>query len=208
MKRYVRLLISVFCLAFLVYVPGAQDSSAGQADEPTEDLTTVAARQEALAALLTSARELQQANELLKAAQLLNQAGHLQLRLNLPDNALLTFEQNLKLTEQIGDARAKIDALNSIGAAYLHMNNYEKGIPPLEQAIALEKQNNYPEGRAEALLLLSEAQNYTDHTLALTTAHDALALWQTIGDNRGIIRSHLGIGTYHLAQNSLEEATR
>src|SRR5215212_4661776 len=205
MKLYVRLLIPVFCLAFSVYAPEAPDK---QADEPAEELTTIAAMQQALAALLNSAHELQQANELLKAAQLLNQAGHLQLKLSLPDDALLTFEQNLKLAEQIGDARAKIDALNSIGAAYLHMNNYEKGIPPLEQAIALEKQNNYPEGRAEALLLLSEAQNYTDHTLALTTAHDALALWQTIGDNRGIIRSHLGIGTYHLAQNSLEEATR
>src|SRR5215212_1716359 len=205
MKLYVRLLIPVFCLAFSVYAPEAPDK---QADEPAEELTTIAAMQQALAALLNSAHELQQANELLKAAQLLNQAGHLQLQLSLPKDALLTFEQNLTLAEQINDPRAKIDALNSIGAAYLHMNNYEKGIPPLEQAIAIEKQNIYPKGRAEALLLLSDAQNYTDHTLALTTAHDALALWQTIGDNRGIIRSHLGIGTYHLAQNSLEEATR
>ena len=207
MKRYVRLLISVFCLAFLVYVPGAQDSSAGQADEPTEDLTTVAARQEALAALLTSARELQQANELLKAAQLLNRAGHLQLRLNLPDNALLTFGESLKLAEQVSDPTAKVDALNGTGAAYVYVGKYKNAIPLLEESLTIARQNNYLAGRAEALLCLSEAQNFTDHALALATAQDALALWQTTGDNRAIIRSNLSIGTYHLAQNSLEEAT-
>lgn len=208
MKLYVRLLFPVFCLAFLVYAPEAQDRSAGPAEEQTENLTTLAARKQALDALLKSARELRQANELLKAARALNKAGHLQLQLYVPDEALLTFEENLKLADQINDPVAKVDALNGIGAAYLHVGKYLKAIPPLEQAIAIEKQNNYVEGGAEALLLLSDARNYTDHAVALRTAQDALALWQTIDNKRGVIRSHLSIGTYHLAQNSLEESTR
>jgi CHAT domain-containing protein len=207
MKLYVRLLIPVFCLAFPVYAAEAQDRLAGVSEESTEDLTTVAARQQALAALLKSARELRQANELLKAAQALNKAGHLQLHLYLPDEALLTFEENLRLADQITDRAAKVDALNGVSAAYLHVGKYEKAIPLLKQALAIGEQNDYLAGRAEALLLLSDAQNYTDHALALMTAHHALALWQTTGNKRGIIQSHLSIGTYQLAQNSLEEAT-
>lgn len=208
MKFCVRLLIAGFCLAFLVYALEAQDRSAGQAEEPIENLTTVAARREALDALLKSARELRQANDLLKAAQALNRAGHLQLLLYLPDDALLTFKKNLKLADQINDPVARMDALNGIGAAHLHVGNYEEAIPTLEQVLTLEQQNSYVAGRAEALLLLSDAHNYTDHSLALKTAQDALALWQTVGNQRGIIRSHLSIGTYHVAQNNLAEATR
>ena len=33
-----------------------------------------------------------------------------------PDEALLTFEENLKLADQINDLTAKVDALNGIGA--------------------------------------------------------------------------------------------
>jgi CHAT domain-containing protein len=208
MKLYVRLLTSVWCLAFLVYAPGAQDRCAGQAEESIGELPTVAARQQAVATLLKSARKLRQGNEFLKAAQLLNEAGHLQLQLYLPDKALLTFEDNLKVANQSNDPNVEVDALNGIGAVHVHVGKYKNAIPVLEQALAIEKQNNYVAGRAEALLLLSEAQNYTDHALALRTAADALALWESIGNNRGIIRSHLSIGTYHLAQNSLEESIR
>jgi len=208
MKLNVRLLILVVCLAFLGYMSEAQDRSAGQAAEPLENLTTVAARKEALAALLKSAHESRQANDLLNAARALNKAGHLQLLLFLPDDALHTFEKNLKVADEINEPVARMNARNGIGAAYLHVGDYKNAIPLLEQAIAIEQQNHYAEGRAEALLLLSDAQNYTDHSLALKTAQDALALWQTIDNKRGIIRSHLAIATYHLAQNSLEEATR
>ena len=211
MKLCVRSLIVVGCFALLVYAPGARDRAAGASQEPqgsSETLPTVAARQQALAALLKSAHELRQANELLKAAEALNEAGYLQLRLYLPDQALLTFEENLKVAEQTKNPAAKVDALNGISAAYVHVGNYKKAIPLLEQAITISEQANHLAGRAEALLLLSEAQNLTDHVLALTTAGEALALWKAIDNKRNIIRSHLSIGTYHLAQNSLDEAKR
>lgn len=190
-----------------MYALEAQDRPASVSEEPIENLTTVAARQQALAAALKSAQELRQAGELLKAAQALNKAGQLQLILSLPEKALHTFEENRKLADQVNDPAAKVDALNGVGAVYVHVGDYEKAIPLLQQAITLA-QANYLAGRAEGLLLLSEAQNFTDHTLALATAQEALALWEKIGDNRGIIRSHLSIGTYHLAQNSLTEATQ
>jgi CHAT domain-containing protein/tetratricopeptide (TPR) repeat protein len=202
------LLICVFCLVFPVYAPEAQDSPGGVLEEPIENLTTVAARQEALAAHLKSAGELRGAGELVKAARALNKAGHLQLALSRPDDALATFQESRQLTDQSGDAVIKVDTLNGIGAAYLHQGKYEDAIPLLEEAGRISEQNNYLEGRAEALLLLSDGQNYTDHPPALKTAQDALALWQSTGNNRGIIRAHLSIAAYQLALNSLEECTQ
>src|SRR5688500_6470624 len=180
MKLFLVLLIFVFCLAFPVQAPEAQDQNAGSEDSD-ENLTTLAARQQALASHLKSAQEFRAANELLKAAQFLNRAGHLQLKLYVPDEALLTFQQNLELTHQINDPRAKVVALNGVASAYLHKGEYTPALPPLQEAISIGKQNNYVEGLAEALLLLSDAENYTNHEKALITAQEAFFVWQTAG---------------------------
>lgn len=208
MRLHVALLLTVFCLAFPVYAPEAQDGAAGEPQEAIENLTTVAARQEALAAYLKSARELRQNNDLRKAAQLLNQAGQLQLKLNLPDEALVTFNESRALADQANDPFAEVDALSGAAAFYLRSRTYRDALPLIQQAISISEQNNYIQGQAEALLQLADYENRTNHAQAQKTALAALTLWQSIGNNRGIIRSHLGIGTYQLAQNSLEDATQ
>lgn len=200
-------LLSLFCLALPVNAPEAQDTTGGSHD-PIDDLTTVAARQEALAARLQTARELIEAGDLAKAAQVLNEAGRLQLKLSLPKEALATFQQSLNLTDQVNVPVAKVDALNGAGASHLHSGRHEEATPLIQQAVTISQQNNYLPGHAEALLRLSDCENRTNHTQALKTANDALVMWQTIGNARGIIRSHLSIATYQYAQNSLDEATQ
>ena len=207
MKLYMGLFVFLVCLAFPVYAPEAQDTAGGSQDS-IDDLTTVAARQEALAVRLRSARELREANDLSKAAQVLNEAGRLQLKLNLPQESLATFQESLALTDQVENKIARVDALNGAAAAYLHTGKYEDARPLIQQAITASEQNNYALGRAEAMLLLSVCENFTNHSQALKTANDALALWQTTGNTRGIIRSHLKVATYQYAQNSLDEATQ
>src|SRR5215207_9571695 len=192
MKLFVALLLSVLCLALPAYAPDAQDKATGESQDSTENLTTVAAREQALAARLKSARELRQANDLLKAVQSLNQAGRLQLKLNQPDEALATFKESLTLTNQLRHPAAKVDALNGVVAAHLHSGKFPLAMRVAQQSITIAEQNNYVRGRAEALLLLSQCEK--NHSQALKTAHDALVLWQSIGDNREIIRSHLLIG--------------
>src|SRR5688572_11446006 len=209
MKLYAVRLVLLVCLAFPVYAPEAQDTAGGSKD-PIDDLTTVTARQEALAVRLRSVRELREANDLLKAAQVLNEAGRLQLKLNLPQESLATFQESLALTDQlpltdhVQNKIARVDALNGAAAAYLHSGKYEDARPLIQQAITASEQNNYVLGRAEAMLLLSVCENFTNHSQALKTANDALALWKTIGNTRGIIRSHLRVATYQYAQNSLD----
>lgn len=210
MKRCALLLALAFIIPSLAYAPAesnapekSNDANAPQAED--EYLATVPAREQKLAALLNSAKELRQAQELLKAAQLLNQAGQLQLHLYRPKEALATFEDSLTLN-QVNDPATRVDALNGIAAAYLNLGELAKTEESLNQAIKISEQNNYPAGRAEALLLLSDWQNHSDHGRALAIARNALALWQSLGKTRDVVRSHLSIATYQLAQSSLDDA--
>ena len=212
MKRCALLLALAFLIPSPAYAPADSNASeksneaanAPQAED--EYLATVAAREQKLVALLNSAQELRQAQELLRTAQLLNQAGQLQLDLYRPQEALATFKDSLALTNHVNDPATRVDALNGVAAAYLNLSNLAETEKSLKQAITISEQNNYPAGRAEALLLLSDWQNHSDHVLALGTARNALVLWQSLGKTRGIVRSHLSIGTYQLAQSSLDEA--
>ncbi|MEN3334687.1 MAG: hypothetical protein V7641_4052 [Blastocatellia bacterium] len=63
-------------------------------------------------------------------------------------------------------------------------------------------------GQAEALLALSERQNYENHALARETAQQALGLWQSLADDQGIARACAQVGVCYLAQNDLPEATQ
>lgn len=60
--------------------------------------------------------------------------------------------------------------------------------------------------QAQALLELSERQNFENHALALKTAQQALALWQTASDNNGIARAYIQIARSYAAQSDLPEA--
>jgi len=191
-----------------VYAPEASDNASVPARETKQKSATVAARKQTLSRLLVAAGQLRRANDTKKAIQTLNEAGHLQLDLFLKQDALSTFQQSYELSEQGTDPVMTVDTLNGLASAYIAVNKYQEAQPLLDQARTISEQNNYQAGKAEALLLLSECQNNTNHDVALNTAGEALKLWQSIGNNRGVVRSHIDIGLYHFARSSLGEAAQ
>ena len=62
--------------------------------------------------------------------------------------------------------------------------------------------------RAKQLLALSNDQNATSHALAIHTAQEALALFQSINDQEGIGATNLTLGRYYSALNKMNEATQ
>ncbi len=60
--------------------------------------------------------------------------------------------------------------------------------------------------QAQDLLTLSEQQNFENHALALQTARQALALWQTTTDRAGVARTYAHIGRCYMAQGDLSAA--
>jgi tetratricopeptide (TPR) repeat protein len=209
MSIYLRLLIVVFCLSVPVRAPDTPDKPADPQPESRKKAATVAEKKQTLSALLSSANNLRRSSERQKAVLALNEAGHLQLDLSMPHNALETFQQSRALVESLQgtDPITTIDTLNGLASAYVAVTDCKQAVPLLEDARASSEQNNYPAGKAEALLLLSQCQNIKNRALALDTASEALSLWQSVGNGRGVVRSYLQIGQSQMAQTMLVEAT-
>lgn len=196
----------MFCLMLPVHRPEASNNGEVTARETKQQSATLAARKQTLNTLLSTAGQHRRTNDTLKAVQTLNEAGRLQLDLNLAKDALVTFQQSQALLGQGIDPVTTVDTLNGLASAHLAVNAYGLAQPLLEQARTISEQNNYPAGKAEALLLLSQCHNNENHTLAINTANEAFSLWQSLGNTRGVARSRLALGGYHYAQSSLVEA--
>ena len=199
----------VLCLAaacaHAALAQGAEDAAAREADYRA---VTVEERRAALASLLDEARRLDEAGEPSQAARRLNRAGRLQLQLNLSEDALATYRRARALLRRSPDPSAQVDSLNGLGAAYNSLSDCANAEAYLRRALDRSGQIGYAAGRARALLTLSECQNFGDHELALKTAQESLALWQSLGDKRGMAESYSAIGQYQYTQYNLPEATQ
>ena len=199
----------MLCFALPVSAPQSQEDGAdASAREADDGATTVEARQRALMALRDEAGRLRAIGESLSAARALNRAGRFRVKLNSYQDALSAYREALQLLRQTPDPATNVDSLNGSALAYYELSKCGEAQTLLQKAITLSEENNYPAGKAEALLTLSSCRNYRDHALALRTAQQALALWQTVGRKRGIADAYDAVGHYQLAQNNLTESTQ
>jgi CHAT domain-containing protein len=165
-------------------------------------------RKSALKKLKEAASLFESAGETVEAARVLNRAGRLQFLLSAPKDAIDSHRQALALLKRRPDVQLEVDALNGLGATYLLVQNKKSAEEALLKARSLSERAGYKEGQAQALLTLSDLQNYDDHALALQTAQASLALWQALGDKQGLARAYAQVGRCNMAQNILQEATR
>lgn len=185
--------------------PYAQDNDQSP-DEADFRTTSVAARRQALTTLLATAQSLRDNGQQVAAARALNRAARFQVHLNELDNAIVTYRNSLALLETAPHFETQVDALNGLGKAYSYQSKCDDSTEHLTRAISLSDLHAYPAGKAEALLRLSECQNYDDHALALSSARQALDLWNSLGNKFGIADAHLAIGEYQMVLNFLDES--
>jgi CHAT domain-containing protein len=203
--RCVLVFVLMTCCA-AVRLAQAQDPSAGSLREADERITTVDERRRAITTLLAQADELQKSGRTIEAARTLNRVGRFQIRVFLRSEALATFQQALKLLEQTPDVETRIESLNGVGDTYRKLSDCVHAQVALNEAITLSKQIGSQAGEAEALLTLSDCQNYRDHALALQSAQAALELWRSLNNKRGAAEAHIAIGYYEMVQNNLMES--
>ena len=170
-------------------------------------LRTRQEREQSLASLLSSAREAREAAEWNKAAAFLIRAGRLQFWLHQPEAALATFQEGREILKQ-PESPTYIDSLNGTATVYNDLSKCSEAGAVIEQARELSERVNYVAGKAEALLLLSDCQNYSDPDLAINTARASLAHWQSVNDALGMARAYEAIGHYQFAQTNLVESTQ
>lgn len=211
LRKLLLLLAAALCLAQSAGVRGASDDletarqSAAAADDGAVGLE---ARREALGKLEEAARLFLNAGESLEAARALNRAGRLQLLLSAPQDALDSHRRALSLLQQTPSPEVEVDGLNGLAAAYQLVKDEGHADEALRESLALSEQSGYVRGRAQALLTLSDLQNYHDHAAALQTAQASLALWQAAGDRAGLARAYAQVGLCFMAQSTLDESAQ
>ena len=172
-RKLLLLLAAALCLTQGARARGASDDleaarqSAAAADDGAVGLE---ARREALGKLEEAARLFLSAGEGLEAARALNRAGRLQLLLSAPRDALDSHRRALSLLQQTPSPEVEVDGLNGLAAAYQVVGDEGRADEALRESLALSEQSGYERGRAQALLTLSDLQNYHDHAAALQTA--------------------------------------
>ncbi|HKQ05243.1 MAG TPA: CHAT domain-containing protein [Blastocatellia bacterium] len=205
------LLAALFWLvagAAALHASVATESARQLADGADDTAISLKDRQEALKKLTEAAQLFLDSGQKEEAARALNRAGRLQLLLNAPNDAINSHRQALTLLKPAAPPDVEVDSLNGMAAAYMLLQNRQAAQEALRRAFALSKQSAYTSGQAQALLILSDFQNYDNHVLALQTAQSALTLWQALSDKRGMARACSLIGRCYMAQNLLSDATQ
>lgn len=169
---------------------------------------SVADRQAALEKLEQALSLLLSKNDRLNAARVLNRIGRLKLYLDEPQIALDSHQRALGLLQGTSAPEVKVDGLNGRAAAYLVLKQFTQAETLLRDALSLSRASHYARGEAEALLTLSDLQNYDNHAVALATADKSLVLWQALDDRRGLARTYLQKGLCFFAQQTLVEAAQ
>ena len=78
----------------------------------------------------------------------------------------------------------------------------------LVPSIRADPSDEDPSERARKLLEVSLLQNREDHPRAQQTAQEALALFQSVNDLKGIATAYALIAQYNYAQNAMSESAR
>lgn len=205
----------VFVIVLLCLAPARQalsqsDQNANAreiANAIDDDAVSREARQAALEKLKEAARLFLSANENVEAARVLNRVGHFQLVLREPQEAIASYKRALALLKTSPSIEAEVDSWNGLASAYPVIEEKAAAEAAARKALTLSVTSEYKRGQAEALLALSDSQNYYDHPLALRTAQEALEVWRTVGDKQGLARTYSQIGRCYLAQNILGDST-
>jgi CHAT domain-containing protein/uncharacterized protein HemY len=186
----------------------ARNISAQVRSSAPQTINTLEERQQALNQLQLDLSSFRANGDLAAAARTLNAIGLLRLKLNTPQLALDSFNEALSIIKTHPAIEVEVDSLNGSAAAYLVVKGTGMDqVNQLQHSLSLAETAGYVNGKARALLTLSEYQNFEDHNLALETAQASLRIWETLGDKDGRAAATILIGRYLMAQNRLAEAT-
>jgi len=113
------LLIAAFCLLSPTVALLAQSETRSFTDEEDARVATVAARQNAVTESLTAGDRFHNAGDNEKAASEWNRAGRFQLKLNKPEDAIVTFQRAVDVLATNPDSKTRVDSLNGLGTGSL-----------------------------------------------------------------------------------------
>ena len=167
------------------------------AQELTKNFTTVTARREKLAQLLTEREQSQAGGDRIAIVQLSNQIAELYLKLCEFDTALKESQKSLEIARSIGSAEGRllIDTLTL--AARIHINRTESltALSLASEAYDRSRELGYRNGEAESQTQLADAYFELDRRNEAAASNDqALGIYRELQDKHGEAYSLVMVG--------------
>ncbi len=117
--------------------------------------------------------------------------------------AIDSFQQSLKIKQEIGDRNGEAKSLNNLGSAYNSLGEYQQAIDYLQQSLEITREIGDRNGEAKSLNNLGNAYYYLGkYQQAIDSFQQSLKIKQEIGDRNGEAKSlnNLGSAYYYLGK--------
>ena len=180
-------------------------------DDPTRNLTTVAARRAALNELLARRPEVQAAGDVVALVQLDNEIVQLYLKFWDTDSAAQEVQNSLQLAEQFAGSPHEsvlVDTLTLSGRVHIRRNEISPAVDNLERALQLSRALQYRDGEAQALSQRAYAYLESDERdKAEELDNQALAIWRDLPNKPAEALALIRQGEIYMVDERADEAT-
>lgn len=112
------------------------------------------------------------------------------------EKALELFRENLERKREAGDRAGMLFALNNIGLLYFQLGDYDNAHRYHHQALELAEQTQHRGAIADTLNNLANClkDGTKEYSEALLKYQQALAIYEEVGDQRGVAAATINIG--------------
>ena len=186
-------------------------TSPSPTEDPTRNLTTIAARRAALTERLAQRPEVEASGDRAALVRLNNEIVQLYLKLWDMNSAAQEAQSALDVAEQLaGTANASllVDTLVISGRVHIRRNEIPAATAQLERAVQLSRDLHYREGEACALSQLGYAKNEADDRKAAEQLNNAaLAIWKDLPNKPAEADTLIRLGDIYITGDRADEAT-
>jgi tetratricopeptide (TPR) repeat protein len=129
-----------------------------------------------------------QASEEEQAARAHQRIGAVQIELGELETALESFREGARLSQEASSYRVRSELISDLGTTHALLGQSQLALEHCREALSLARSIHHFKGEAKALNCLGEAQYHLggDLSAALDLYLQARAVWESIGDRRGL----------------------
>jgi DNA-binding NtrC family response regulator/Flp pilus assembly protein TadD len=140
---------------------------------------------------------------------LANIIGKIHLQLERFDDALQSFEANLRLAREAGLRGEEAAAQNNLGIVWMRRGAYDQAEAAYREALAIFEELHDPSGRAFCQQNLGVLfHERADYTRALEAYHRGLAGFRRVGNKTQLTNTAINLGNLYLSLGDLPRAER
>jgi serine phosphatase RsbU (regulator of sigma subunit) len=213
-KNFPKTLLRGFLFAFFLLfagffgvaqAPAASRASGGSHDHLIEPLTDNELRM--VEQYRKTADRYISINDANEATRYLNKIGYLYWEKGHAPDAIRSFSQSLKLTEQVGNLNGMALLHNNIGMIHSDNENYETAIESFRKTLEIRKKTKQKVGIVSSLINIANMYGNTkNYTASVATLEEALPIAQELNDERMMASCYGALAQNHQKAGNAEKS--